>query len=747
MMAAPARLSSPGGVAIFPLGERARLAPMAGANRDDGPMRIGGAIKALALVCALATWPTYGAAQAPAPAPEIATTPHLEVQLAPQSSAAVPGSTFYVALRHKIAPGWHTYWRNSGDAGLATVITWTLPEGWSAGEIVWPTPRRYFTGPLMNYVHEGEVYLPVPIEVPPDARPGDLATLVAEANFLVCSEICIPEDARVSLTLPVAADAGPHPRFGEAVTAALTAAPKPADLAAAFSSGDDGLRLAVVGEAVAGTAVERAYFFPFEGGIIDHAAPQSAARGPDGLTLILPAVGGAAPERLAGVLSLGEAAYVVEASLGILPAGASGLASAVVTRPEAGAATGGVGMGLATALVFAFIGGLILNLMPCVFPVLSMKAAALARHAEHPRVVRRQGLAFLAGTLSTFLLLAGVLIAVRAGGEAAGWGFHLQSPAVIAALALLMLLVALNLSGVFEVGRSAQGLGAATPRQGLAGAFFTGVLAVAVAAPCTAPFMAGAIGWAMTRPPVVTLTVFLALGLGLAAPFVALSFAPGLFRRLPRPGPWMDVLRRGLAFPMYGAAAWLGWVFAVQAGVNALPFLFAAAVAIAFAAWAWGLSQRPGRTATARVAAAAALLLALPLAAVGARMSAPEPTAGPAVAALPTEAWSPERVVALQAEGRPVFVDFTAAWCVTCQLNERTSLAGRRVAEAFERTGAVLLKADWTNRDPEIAGALAEHGRSGVPLYLVYGPGPEPAILPQLLTEGMVIRALERAKG
>ena len=683
----------------------------------------------------------------PAAIPAIARTEHLEVQLAPQTTAAIPGSTLYVALRHKITPGWHTYWRNSGDAGQATSIRWTLPEGWTAGEIVWPKPSRHFTGPLMNYVHEGDVYLPVPIQVPADAKPGP-AMLIAEAAFLVCAEICVPEDATVSLTIPIAGSAALDPRFGQTVSDALAAAPKAVGLNATFQR--DGaantIRLSVAGDPVKVTDVGRAYFFPYDAGVIDHARPQLAERGPEGLTLTLPQAVVAEPAMLSGVLSLGDQAYVVEASLGAPLPATTGLSAAVATNPEQGGAVAG-GMGLLTAVLFAFAGGLILNLMPCVFPVLSMKAAALARHAEHPATARIQGLAFLGGVLASFLLLAGLLIAARAGGEAVGWGFHLQSPGVIAGLCLLMLLVGLNLSGVFEVGLSAQGVGASGPNDGVVGATFTGALAVVVAAPCTAPFMAGAIGWAMTQTPAVTLLIFGVLGLGLAAPFVALSFAPGLFRLLPKPGAWMDVFRRVLAFPMYAAAGWLAWVFAVQAGINALPLLFGAAIALAFGAWAWGLSQGSEKKLFARIAAAVGLVLAVPLAAVGASMTAPEAAeAAPSSAALPTEAWSPARVAALQAEGKPVFVDFTAAWCVTCQVNERTVLNGARVTEAFLRTGAVMLKADWTNRNAEIANALTAQGRSGVPLYLVYGRAGEPVILPQLLTEGMVVKALEKAQ-
>jgi len=692
-------------------------------------------------------------------------TEHLQVELAPQSTAATPGGTIFVALHQKIIPGWHTYWRNPGDTGLATTLDWTLPAGWKAGPIVWPAPGRYVLGSLMNYVYANEVYLPVPIEVPANAKPGPV-TLKAKASWLVCKDICIPEQADLTLTLPVAAATpAPNPTFGAAVAKTLADAPKPAGLKATYGLDKGALRISIAGAGVKGADVSRAYFYPYEPGIIEHIKPQKAGRGADGLTLALsPDPEFKAPKGdISGVLVLGPGkSFEVTAKPGPALAGVEGVTPLAATGEGSGggglAADGGSAPslkgGLLAALGLAFVGGLILNLMPCVFPILSMKATALVGHAEHPSAARAQGLAFLVGVVASFLVLAGALIAARAAGEAVGWGFQLQSPAVVASLALVMLLAGLNLSGVFEIGTSAQGAGQGlAAKGGLAGAFFTGVLAVVVAAPCTAPFMAGAIGWAFTQPPIVALSIFLALGLGLAAPFTALSFTPALFKRLPRPGAWMSRFRQVMAFPMYGAAAWLAWVFALQAGVSALAFLFTAAVAIAFAAWAWGASQGGGRTLLPRLAALAGLLVAVPMIALGAGQSAPPAAAGAATAEgpgapLPTEPWSPERVAALQAEGRPVFVDFTAAWCVTCQVNERTALAGKGVADAFARTKAVYLKADWTNRDDRIAKALTEQGRSGVPLYLVYDakPGTPAKILPQLLTEGLVIEALDAAR-
>jgi len=677
-------------------------------------------------------------------------TGHLTAELGAQSQGIAPGQTIHVALRQKIDKGWHTYWRNPGDSGEATQIVWTLPPGWKAGPIVWAPPRRLPVGPLVNYGYSGEAVLPVAITAPPGARPGDVAKLKAAVAFLVCEDICVPEDAVLDIALPVTAKpAAPDPKWGPAIDQALAAAPKAAGLTATFAKRPTGVALAIVGAPLTGADFSQAYFFPYDGTVIDHAKPQKIERGAAGLTLALPPgyafENGTPPKVLAGVLSLGSRAYEIKASPGAAPAGAFGLGPPPAKQPPAP----GASLGLPLAAAFALLGGLILNLMPCVFPILAMKAASLAGDA-HTGDARRQGLAFGAGVIATFLLLAGVMIALQAAGASIGWGFQLQSPPVVAGLALLMLAVALNLSGVFEVGASLQGLGSeAASRGGLAGAFLTGALAVVVAAPCTAPFMAPALGWALTQSPIAALAVFLALGIGFAAPFVAVAFAPGLLSRLPRPGPWMTAFRKALAFPMYGAAAWLVWVLTIQAGSMALARVLAAAVVLALGAWLAGAAQARGSrggNVLALSLGAAILTLGAAAAAVWPNYAEAGKDGGSETAVVPYEAYSPARLEALRAEGRPVLVNFTAAWCVTCQVNDRIALSHRAVAKALTRSNAVYLKADWTRKDSEIAAELERHGRAGVPLYLVYGrTGGEPVVLPQILTEGLVIKALERA--
>lgn len=666
---------------------------------------------------------------------------HLTAELVSESRTIAPGGSVRAALRQSMDPGWHTYWRNPGDSGQPTALTFDLPPGWSAEPLAWPTPQRLPIGPLMDYGYTGETLMPFTVRAPADARPGDRLTLTATADFLVCKDVCVPAQAHLRLPLTIAAVRLDDPAWAGRIRAADAALPRGGVLRAVFGAGPGGVRLSVTGPpAVRPRSV---FFFPYATDVIDHARPEPAELGPRGLTLTLsPGQAFRAPSPpsvLDGVIVLDGRGYEISARRGPAPPGVSGLG-------PLGEAGGGLAA-FAIATGSALLGGLILNLMPCVFPVLSMKIAALARHAHDPVGARRQAFAYAGGAVGAFTGLAGLLLAARRAGEAVGWGFQLQSPLVVEALSALMLLVALNLSGVFEVGARIQGLAAAAgaPRgrsggESLAGSALTGALAVAVAAPCTAPFMAGAIGFALVQPPAEALAVFAALGLGMSAPFVLIAAAPGLADRIPRPGPWMETLRRLLAFPMFGAAAWLLWVLAVRGEPGRLAAFLAALVLLAFAAFLLGEAQRAGasgrRAPIRRVAALAAVALA-----IAAAVRAPAPPLSPA-------AYSSESLAALRAEGRPVFVNFTAAWCVTCQVNERLALSRPAVAEAFRRDRVAYLVADWTRRDPAIAGALADHGRAGVPLYLMYGAGAgEAEILPQVLTESELVRAADRAAG
>ena len=724
-------------------------------------------LAALAILTFAVASPDGAAAQAVSRAPVVAadvapgakTADNIEAELVSLSRWAAPGSTVVVAVRQKIAPGWHTYWRNPGDSGGPTTLDWTLPQGVKAGEITWPLPERQRLMSLINYGYSGEVYLPVTIEVPASARPGTTLPLIADALFLVCSDqMCVPVPMQLRLDLPVREGAPPlDAKHGAAVQAVLEAAPRPAGIDAAISLSNGVLTLSATGGPLAGAKISRAHFFPFEGGIIDHAADQTGQRGANGLTLSL-AQGGEIRAKglngpISGVLATDIGAWEITAKPGPALAGASGQGA---LSGEAGGGKPPTGLdpaAIARSAMFALIGGLILNLMPCVFPILAMKAASLAATAHQAREARRDGLLFGVGVLATFLVLAGLLLALRAGGQAIGWGFQLQSPAVIAGLSLLMLAVGLNLSGVFQIGAGLQGAGSGrlSRLSGGAGAFFTGVLAVVVAAPCTAPFMAAALGAALLMPWPAALLVFLMLGLGLALPYVAVSFSPGLLRRFPRPGPWMDRLKGLLAFPMYGAALWLAWVFSRQTGADGLGLLLIAGLTAALGLWLFGLTQTErahGRKGMiAGLAAVIVLAATLGLAVLAGR--SPVVNDGPSSEgrALSAQPWSAEAVSAAQGQGRPVLVNFTADWCVTCKINERAALSSRRVAEALQQANAVYMVGDWTRRDDAITHELERRGRSGVPLYLLYpAGGGEPRILPQLLTEGVVIDSLKSAR-
>ncbi|MDE2134667.1 MAG: thioredoxin family protein [Alphaproteobacteria bacterium] len=675
------------------------------------------------------------AALAPAAA-QIDQAPKVHARLIAEHDEVAPGGKLTVALEEAIRPGWHTYWSNPGEAGAPTEIKWTLPPGWKAGAIQWPYPHRDPVGPLMDYGYEDNVWLLVDLQAPAEAKPGEEVHLSAAVDWLVCREVCIPEDTVLNLTLFVGSNPPPPDPIGaEQFAAARAKLPVASPWPARFALGDD-LRLYLRAPALAGKARPvDAQFFPARPGEVQDAAPQALGFAQDGIVLRLQ-TGNKLGKALDGVLVLTSAdksvqALVVKATPGAVPP----------ARFDEAAQ-----LGFALALFFAFVGGLILNVMPCVLPVLAMKALALAGHTGRAEA-RAESFAYSAGAVLSFVAFGVLLVALRAGGAAIGWGYQLQEPVVVAGLALLMFAVGLNLSGVFEVGGIAAGEGLAR-RGGLVGAFFTGVLAVAVAAPCTAPFMATAIGYGLTQSTPVVVAVFAALGLGFALPFLLLGLWPALHRILPKPGGWMLRLKQILAIPMYGAAAWLLWVLSQQVDRDGLVAAAAAMAALGVSLWLWGATRTAKdwiRLAGTFVAAAGIIGALSALTLVG--RGAPPPSVQTSFAGIKSEPYSAARLDVLRRARRAVFVDATASWCITCLVNEEAALSRPAVRAAFADKHIALLVADWTNRNPGITALLEAHGRSGVPLYLYYAPGAGDAVvLPQVLTEGEVLRTIGAAR-
>lgn len=670
-------------------------------------------------------------------------SPHSNARLVADASSVAPGDAFDVALRLDLAEGWHAYWINPGDSGTTVRVDWRLPSGVVLGPLQFPYPTYYEVAGLVSYVHEGTADVLARVSVPAGFD-GDAVRLEGTVSWLVCADVCLSAEEEVALSVPV----GPTRETG-ALDGARTRLPVSAGgwtVAAAAEGGGYTLTLDPPGGW--GGSLDGARFFVDEAGTLDHAARQSFAREGGAWAVRLEASDYAdgPAERLRGVLVAPDGQT--------FPGGARALEVDAPVTPAVAAAPAGSGaasLGWWAALGFAFVGGLILNLMPCVFPILSIKILGFVEGREAaPSALRAHGLAFGAGVVLSFLVLAAALLAFRAAGAGLGWGFQLQSSAVVAALAVLMTALALNLLGVFEVGHRLAATGGRLDRSGgLRGAFLSGVLATVVATPCTAPFMGAALGYALAQPAAMALVVFAVLGVGMALPYVVLSFKPTWLRQLPRPGPWMETLRQALAFPLLATAVWLVWVFALQAGVDGAGMLLLALVFLGLAAWTWG--RWPSYTASvrarrsARAVAAVAAVAAVSLVAVASR--APAGAASDAQAA-PADGWEPfdaARVEALVGEGRSVFIDVTAAWCLTCQVNKKTSLTAVDVRDAFAARGVTTVRADWTTRDPEVTAMLDRFGRSGVPLYVLYpGAGDEPVLLPEVLTPQVVLDALDR---
>jgi thiol:disulfide interchange protein len=654
--------------------------------------------------------------------------PKVHARLVAEDKAIAPGGTVTVALEEKIAPGWHTYWKNPGDAGAPSDIQWTLPPGWKAGAIQWPRPKRLPVGPLMDYGYEGTPWLLTTLTAPADAPTNTKGpvTLSAHASWLVCQQICVPEDATLTLTLPVGPQA-PDPAVAKDFTAARALLPVASPWKLTYALGNT-LDIYVAAPALAATHPKTADFFPAVTGAIKNAAPQLVGYAKDGLVLRL-TPGATVKAPLEGLLVLTSTDGSTQALDVSVPQGA--------VPPADFSASDSGDISLWLALVFAFVGGLILNVMPCVLPILAMKALSLATHGKEGR---GESFAYALGAVLSFAVLGLAIVLLRQGGQSVGWGFQLQSPIAVAGFALLVFAVALNLSGLFEVGSITAGEGL-TQKSGFTGAFFTGVLAVAVAAPCTAPFMAAALGFALTLSAPLALLVFVSLGLGFALPFLLLGVWPHALAFIPKPGPWMLTFKQFLAFPMYAAAAWLVWVLAQEAGARSVAIILAAFIALALAAWLWGVTRN--NTGSGRIIGMALALLVLLGGLYGVSLLR-DASAAPAVSATKAgEPYTAAKLASLRASGRPVFVDATAAWCITCLVNEDAVLSRPSVKSAFAGKNIAYLVADWTNQNPEITQLLKDNGRSGVPLYLYYAPGATtPVILPQILTESGVLGAL-----
>ncbi len=693
-------------------------------------------IRQFAMICAL--WLAAGAI---AHAQTLVENEYTTTEITPEAQAFIPGETLWFAVRQELRDGWHVFWVNPGDAGLPLALEWDLPAGFVHGEIIHPSPEYIPVGPLASYAHEGAPVFLVPVSAPAHARPGEIVDIVIHASWQTCEEICVPEEGRFSFSLPVAEEAAPDANVASLFAAARAAHPVEVEANAVFRVKGAGYSLTLT--APDDFAPDDAFYFAAPEGVIEPAARQTIKiDGGQAVIALQPGWrDGYDMPTLDGVLTFQTAAgaragYVFTAAV------PEPIVRPVLQSPPP-APQSSVNVPLLFAL--AFFGGVILNIMPCVFPIVFIKAASFMRSVdEDPAMVRRDGAFYTAGVLATFLALGGALLVLRAGGEQLGWGFHLQSPWVVALSAYILLLVGLNLAGVYSVNIGLAGSGEVlTSKGGATGAFFTGALAVVVAAPCIGPLLSAPMGAALFLPPVAGLLIFIVLGLGLAAPYLVLSLAPGLGRWLPKPGAWMTAFKQVLAFPVFAAAAYFVWVLAQQAGGGGLAAVLAGAVLLAFAAWAFERSKGEGRTALfLRAMSALALLGALaPLLRVEA---AALPTKGDSerFGALTAESFSQKAVDAYRAAGVPVFIDFTAAWCITCQFDKVTVFSDDAVAQAFAEQGVAFMVADWTVRDPEITAALESFGASGVPLYVYYGPDGTPHVLDIPLTKKAVIEAV-----
>jgi len=672
---------------------------------------------------------------------------------APQGVGPDSANLMWVGLQLAHKPEWHTYWKNSGDSGQPTQLQWTLPAGVTAGDIAWPLPKKIPIGTLANYGFEGTVLLPVPLTISPAFKApllsGDIEVKL-KAAWLVCKKECIPEEGEFSLKIPVK---GSTALNAGVFQAAFDAQPKALAGAAGASPNSnvtiDGatIRMTVAGlpTTLQGKTLD---VFPETPEVIETAAvpvqswqgavwtatlPLSSQRlnSPAVMPVVLATDVSGQRQGYRAELAVAGTWPAVAPVAGVSPALQSALnsnAAGLPAQPSAPSLT------FWAALIGALLGGLILNLMPCVFPVLAIKVVGFTRHADDKRAHAISGLAYTAGVVVSFVALGALMLGLRAAGEGLGWGFQLQSPAVVAVLAALFTVIGLNLLGVFEFGNVLpSGMATLQAKHPAVDSFLSGVLAVAVASPCTAPFMGASLGYAIGLPAVQALLIFATIGLGLALPYLAASLVPVIARALPRPGAWMDTFKKFMAFPMFATVAWLVWVLGQQSGIDGAGALLALLVCLSFVIWALTLK---GRT-KAMVASISIATLAILTGGIGQNVTKPMdiPTATLANSQPGGwQPWEPGRVDQILAAGQPVFVDFTAAWCVTCQYNKKTTLSNKDVLADLDAKKVVLLRADWTRRDPAITAALQQLGRNGVPVYVVYKPGSAPVVLSEILS-------------
>ena len=671
-------------------------------------------------------------------------TERTSIRLISEVTHIEPSQSFFVAAHVTLKEGWHTYWLNPGDSGMPMQLQWSLPEGFKAGPIHWLPPMRIATGPIMNYAYEAETFLLVPITTPGKLTPGKEYTLTANASWLVCKDICIPEARTISITL-TGADKSVAGSDALQVESAVARLPMPAPAEGSFRPLPDRmiqLEFPIAQPIAKDAAVE---FFPQEDGLTRNAAVPRVNTEHDRIVMVTEQGNAKDIRSLSAIVSITpKNASPVFYNYRLNASASSG---AIPTQD----ATQASGLeGIFHAIVFAIIGGLILNIMPCVLPILSLKLLAVVKKAEHaPRAVKLQGIAYTAGSMLCFGVLAAVLIAIQQGGQAVGWGFQMQSAGFVAAMAYLLFLVGLNLSGLFELPSIFANTGhSLTSKDSVLGSFATGVLAALIATPCTAPFMAPAIGYALTQSPTISLIIFISLGFGLALPFLLISFFPVLRRALPKPGVWMLHFKHFLAFPMYASALWLLWVLSQQTDSMGFAIFLAGGLLLAFGVWLLALLRERNGYVRLLVLLIWLSILAAPLYYLANNEPAPTSTesANTTTATQTEQPFSLKALEALRARKQSVLVDVTAAWCITCKVNERIALNTAATRALLARNNVTLMVADWTNRDAEITSYLQSFGREGVPLYVYYEKGAEPHLLPQLLTEAIVKKFIEPEK-